>query len=279
MRLFENETIAISPCKHGLMMYLKNDMFIGRSLDVYGEWYDPEIQLLSQVIKKNNLIIDIGANIGAHTVPFAKLVGSEGMVLAFEPQRLLHGILSANMLLNNLYNVKCYHQAVGRTAGELNIPFLDPNAEQNFGIFNAFGHADGDIVPLIRLDDLRLPRCDLIKIDVEGAEADVLAGGEMLIKHFRPALFVENNHSESAYKVNMEIMRLGYRGYWTFGMIYNRNNFRENEVDIFQSDYVEANLLCIPAEHQIDIAGAEPLLGVGDDHKQAFARFMERIGR
>ena len=53
--------------------------------------------------------LDVGANIGCHTVPFAKLVGESGRVVAFEPQRLVFQNLCANLALNALTNVYVYH--------------------------------------------------------------------------------------------------------------------------------------------------------------------------
>ena len=62
--LIENRHMAVKRCKHGLFMYNRNDAFIGRGLDVYGEWCEFEIQLLRLFIKPGNTVIDAGANIG-----------------------------------------------------------------------------------------------------------------------------------------------------------------------------------------------------------------------
>src|SRR2546421_9260159 len=84
-------------CRHGYMLYNVHDQYIGRSLDRYGEYSEGEIELFSQLIKPNDVVIDVGANIGAHTLWFAQRTLPDGIVIAFEPQRLVFQTLCANM--------------------------------------------------------------------------------------------------------------------------------------------------------------------------------------
>ena len=67
-RLLENAHVAMKRWRHGLLMYNVNDNFIGRSIDLYGEWCDSELSLLGQFLQPGDLAIDVGANIGTHTV-------------------------------------------------------------------------------------------------------------------------------------------------------------------------------------------------------------------
>src|ERR1700759_4504087 len=100
--LVENRYLGVKRCRHGGFMFNRNDAYIGRSLDLYGEWCDFEIQLLSRFINPGDTVVDVGANIGTHTVAFANLVGAGGVVPAFEPQRRLFQMLSGNVALNAL---------------------------------------------------------------------------------------------------------------------------------------------------------------------------------
>ena len=75
--------------KHGLFLYNKNDLFVGRSLETYGEWCERELDVLLPIIRPHDVIMDVGANIGPHAVPFARKVGPGGFVYAFEPQRTI----------------------------------------------------------------------------------------------------------------------------------------------------------------------------------------------
>ena len=82
------------------MLYNPRDMYIGRSLDLYGEFSEGEVEVFAQILREGDLALDLGANIGCHTVFMAKKVGDKGVVIAVEPQRLIFQLLSANVALN-----------------------------------------------------------------------------------------------------------------------------------------------------------------------------------
>src|SRR5581483_12191070 len=144
------------------MVYPVNDTGVGRCLDLYGEFSAGEVQLFRRLIHRGFTVLDIGANLGAHTVPFAQFVGPEGQVHAFEPQRTIYYLLCANVALNNLTHVICHQAGVGETSGTIRVPELDYNAEANFG-GTEIGGADALSyeVPLLRVDDMALPRCEI----------------------------------------------------------------------------------------------------------------------
>src|SRR4029078_4119505 len=100
--MVETRHIAIKNCRHGLFMYSRNDNFVGRGLDLYGEWCDFELQLLRNYIKYGDTGIDGGAHIGTHALASGNMVGPTGIVHAFEPQRRLFGMLAGNVALNSL---------------------------------------------------------------------------------------------------------------------------------------------------------------------------------
>ena len=92
--------MAIKTCRRGTFMYTVNDAFIGRSLDLYGEWCDDEVHILGQILPQGAVAVDVGANIGTHPVGFARSVGPRGLVIALEPQRLVFQTLCGNVALN-----------------------------------------------------------------------------------------------------------------------------------------------------------------------------------
>jgi FkbM family methyltransferase len=196
------------------MLFLPRDMYIGRSLDLYGEYSELEARLFSQLLSPGQVVIEVGANIGAHTVHLAKLVGPRGMVLAFEPQRLLYHLLHANVALNNLRQARAYHAAAGRRAGSLKVPRLDYGAENNFGGVTLRNVAHGEPVAVVPLDALRLPSVRLLKIDAEGMEMDVLRGARRIIARHRPVLYVENDRRENSRRLLGLIDELGYAMWW-----------------------------------------------------------------
>ncbi len=104
------------------MIFNVHDQHIGRSLDLYGEWAESELELLGLFIKPGDVVVDVGANIGTHTVFFAQRAGATGQVYAFEPQRIVFQNLCANLALNGLLNVRAFHAAASREPGTIAVP-------------------------------------------------------------------------------------------------------------------------------------------------------------
>ena len=191
----------VKTCRYGKMVYPANDIYIGRSLDLYGEYSEAEVALFRRLVQPGQTVLDIGANIGVHTVPLAQQVGSEGRVLAFEPQRIPYYCLCANVVLNNLTNVVCHQAVVGQISGVLSMPELDYQAEFNFGgieLTDDCSNCRTYTVPVLRIDDLPLDTCHFMKIDVEGMEKQVLAGAVDTIRRFQPLLYVEDDRAEKS---------------------------------------------------------------------------------
>src|SRR5262245_11408475 len=103
----------LSMCRYGAMLYNINDWPVGQSLDAYGGYGVGELHLFLQLICAGDTVVEVGANIGAHTVFLSRMVGETGKVYAFEPQRIVFQTLCANVALNSLTNVHCFHSAVG----------------------------------------------------------------------------------------------------------------------------------------------------------------------
>jgi len=229
------------------MLFLPGDRYIGRSLCLYGEFSEIEGQLFSRLLGPGDLLIEVGANIGAHTVHLARLVGPKGMVLAYEPQRVIFQLLCANLALNRLSNVRARRAAVGRRAGSLKVPSLDYTGEANFGGVSLRRVAAGEPVRVIPLDSLRLDSLRLLKVDVEGMEFEVLSGAGQLIARHRPLLYVENDRRENSRRLMRLIVRLGYQMWWHLPPLFNPKNYGGNRKNVF-GRIVSANLLCVPNE-------------------------------
>lgn len=271
-RVLQNGYLAVKQCRHGLFAYNVNDRYIGRSLDVYGEWAESELDLLCQVLKPGDVVLDAGANIGTHTVALAKKVTSSGLVIAFEPQRLTFQMLCGNVALNALTNVLCQNVVVSDTPGSVIIPTLDPTVEWNFGSLGSEGHQDGERVPALRIDDLKLGRCNLIKVDVEGAELRVLRGARATIAAHRPVLFVENNSEAGSPAILRMLDKLGYGCWWHIPHYFNPNNHFASAERLFDN-YYEANVLCFPKEAKVNAQGLWPVEGLDDTFTKALRRY------
>ena len=271
-RLLANGFAAVKECRLGLMMYNVNDLIGGRGLDLYGEAKWSDLELLGQLLCAGDVVIDVGANIGNHTVFYAKKVSPGGVVYALEPQRITFEFLCANLVLNSLTNVIPMQVGVGETEGQLIVPMADPNVIQNFGAVKIEGHTIGDLVKIITLDTLELQRCNLIKIDVEGMEFQVLQGAEKTIRTCRPFLFVENNELEGSPKTVQKLFDLGYKCWWQIAPHYNPNNYFHNKENVWANVMPDSNMLCVPEENNLNVTGFEPVINPSDNWVEALRR-------
>jgi FkbM family methyltransferase len=271
-RLLVNGYVSIKQCRHGLFMYNLNDMYVSRAMDIYGEWSESELACLGQMLKSGDVVIDVGANIGTHSVFFSKKTAPGGMVFALEPQRITFEFLCANIALNGLLNVIPMQVGAGDRPGEIIVPVLDPSIVQNFAALNIEGHSAGDLIKVIPLDALELKRCNLIKIDVEGMELKVLNGAEKTIRNCRPFLFVENHNPQGSPELLQRLSEFGYNCWWQIASYYNPDNFFHNKEKVWANASPEANMICAPKEFNLNVSGFEPVISAADTFLQAIAR-------
>ena len=238
---------------HGVYLANINDQYVGRSLHKYGEFSEMEVEVFAQMLKPGAVVFDVGANIGAHTVRFAQMVGESGRVIAFEPQRIIYQTLCANVALNSLLNVDCYQTGVGEREESMKVVDVDPRIENNFGGLSLNLPGPGEMVPVLRLDGFtHLPRLDLLKIDVEGMEAAVLRGAKEIVERFRPVLYVENDRSDSSEELMRLIDAMGYRMYWHAPFLYREDNAFGDPENVFEG-VASFNLLCFHKSAEITI--------------------------
>ncbi|MEO8557477.1 MAG: FkbM family methyltransferase [Rhodospirillales bacterium] len=236
--------LRLRPCRHGPMLYSLNDEFIGRSYEAYGEMNENEVRLQCSLVAPGDVVLDIGANIGVNVIPLAKRVGAQGKIIAFEPQRIVHQMLCANLALNGLTNVVAHWAAVGAQAGTICVPPIDYNALGNFGGI-ALRDKQGEAVPIVTVDQLALDRCRLIKIDVEGMELEVLQGAGQTIDRLRPLLYFENNLEEKSPPLVANLLARGYRLYWHLLPLFNSQNFRGEPTELWPN-IESVNVLGLP---------------------------------
>lgn len=238
--------IATGQCRYGVMVWPRHDVYIGRSLDLYGEYGEGEVALFRQLVRQGDTVIEAGANIGALTLPLARMLGPTGRIFAIEPQRLVHQVLCANLAINAIENVFALRAAAGATSGVVRVPALSYRAHANFGGI-AVGRSGDEHCQVAPLDALHLDRCQFIKIDVEGAEADVLRGAAATLSTHRPVLYVENDRRERSASLIALLQQLGYRLWWHLPRLFNPGNFRRHAENVF-GNVVSVNMLCLPVE-------------------------------
>lgn len=241
-------------CRSGPMVYNKFDMYVGRSLQKYGEFMVEEQELFQQFVRRGALVVEAGANIGGHTVELSRLVAADGEVHAFEPQRIVFQTLCANLALNQCVNVYARQAAIGAQTGTILVPALDPSVQDNFGGVSLRQVASGEPVPLLTLDSLDLPACHVLKADVEGMEVEVLKGAAGVIDTYRPVMYLENDRQERSEELLGLLLNLDYAVYWHLPRLYNGANFAGETENIFP-DMVSANILCVPNEAGTSVSG------------------------
>ncbi|MBN6065031.1 FkbM family methyltransferase [Aggregatibacter actinomycetemcomitans] len=159
---------------------------------------------------ENPVLVDVGANLGAWTIPMGKHIQPRnGKIFAFEPQRPVFYQLCGNLFLNNLTHCYAYNMALGNKRERINIPLLDVHRSVNVGAFSISDdinqqlascgwtqeYADYQDVECDTLNAFFADRADekvhLVKIDVEGWELEVLQGSKGFLRNagFPPLLF------------------------------------------------------------------------------------------
>ncbi len=238
---------AVVRARHGYVAYNKNDIYVGRAIEKYGEYGGAEAAMLRALCAPGDTVVDVGANIGAHTLTLSRAVGERGRVCAFEPQREVFQTLCANMALNSVINADCFQLAAGAEAGHVVVPHIRYDLRGNFGGVPMNDCESGAKVPKVRLDDfLESDNLRLLKIDVEGMEAEVIEGARRLIARFRPVLYVENDQPDRSRALIDVIGGLGYRMFWHMPPLFNRDNFAGDAEDLWPG-LTSTNMLCLHA--------------------------------
>ncbi len=174
---------------------LRDDTHLSRWIEQHGrlDIAAGEIRLFQQHIPYGGTVINAGASLGDHAATYARLVGPEGTVLAFEPHPVTYEALARNMAI--FTNVICFNGALGEREGDQEFAL-----EQNIGASHIFRGATPGVEEVTRkvqvgtLDQI-IPslskKVDFIHLDAEGMEPEILLGGRELIGRFRPVMLLE----------------------------------------------------------------------------------------
>ncbi|WP_431661768.1 FkbM family methyltransferase [Pantanalinema rosaneae] len=246
------------PCRHGTFLYHPHDRSVGQSLVLYGEYLEGELILLARLLRSRDLVIEVGATIGAQTVWLAKTVGSQGKVLAIEPQRLLFQMLCGNLAVNQVVNVYPYPVAVGAQAGftQVTVPPMFRSAVEL---------PVSEPVQVATLDSFAVPQCRLLKINHWNIALSVLQGSVTTIQRCQPIVYIRDRRPQTAIShdgnrtllddLQQYLEPLGYDLYWHRMSWYRSNNFRQHPLPEFNP--IANNLLGAPRQLGITVPGVE----------------------
>lgn len=205
--------------EYGSIDYYNNDeeMVKQRLSNVFFE-QEFVVKHLTDFIKKSSVIYDIGAHCGSHSIMY-KRINPDATIYAFEPQLNLYWLLSKNIKTNNLKNVFAYNNAVGDFTGNVEMnPFstdgsnsmerIEYGGDKYFNLAGVQIGSGGEKVKMIKIDDMMIPCCDFMKIDVEGYEPHVLEGAKDTVARCKPTIVYEvnNKKSDRAISTSTEIL-------------------------------------------------------------------------
>ncbi len=245
--------------RYGKIIYNKLDQYVGKSLELYGEFSQGEAEIFDKIIRPGDCVVECGANIGSHTVHLAQAVGNDGVVWAFEPQRLVFQLLAGNVAINGLTNVHCEQKCISERGGVVKVPVLDVSKINNWGGVSLEHTTEGEPVDVITLDSLGLNRCDFLKLDVEGMELNVLKGAKNLVKKFQPIIYAEADRLEKRKDLFAWLRKKGYKIFPHNPPLFNPENYFHNSQNVF-GRIVSINVLCLPPNNsRINFEGVEEI--------------------
>lgn len=178
------------------------------------------------LLSAGDVVVDAGAHIGQYSLLAARRVGSTGRVLAFEPNPPMRARLERNVALNHLSNVGSFGIALADKPGVGTLHLsADPSNAGMASLLADSGGSAGIQVECRTLDEvmeeLAIPRLDVIKVDVEGAEAAVISGGRRSIERHHPTVMYEANDVDASghFQADGATAMLRELGYDIFGIV------------------------------------------------------------
>ncbi|WP_225085066.1 FkbM family methyltransferase [Pectobacterium colocasium] len=237
---------------------------ISTSLYHRGVWDEVVLKLSELFVREevSPVVFDIGANLGAYTIPIAKSISkNNGAVYSFEPQRIIYYQLCGNVFLNSLDNVYVFNNAISSEIGSIEMPEIDYFSNWNIGAFSIDEESrkkrgveykrnnDTFSVGTLNLNSITGDHnVSVVKIDVEGFELDVLNGAHDFLERYNyPPFFFEcwelDWFADKRKALFDEVKKLGYDVFKIGDEDYIAQNMKHKKYfDIkFESGRIEIN--------------------------------------
>ena len=208
-------------------------------------WYEDEVQLLSELLSEADSFVDVGAAFGAYALPAAGIVGKKGKVFAFEASEKTAEHLKSGKEENGFGQLEVIQKAVGAQSGTATFNNEEiPEA-------SAIDENGSETVNKISLDDWWSeqgnPAIKAVKIDVNGAEAEVLKGAEALLSKKSPAIIlsVTGGEESSSEAVNV----LASSGYKLFDYVPGTGILTEHDLNSEKDPY-QASIIALSSKEE-----------------------------
>ena len=191
----------------GPMYVYKNDQFVSKAIKVYGEYCHAEIDVMKSFVEKDSIYIDVGVNIGYHSLAMHKETGCA--VIGFEPNPTHFAIAAENC---KGAPIQLFNAALGSRRDVIKMTDVTIDDAGNYG--ETKQDDEGTIeAQCITLDSLNMPEISGMKIDVEGFELGVMKGAEKTIDKYRPVIFYEALNLDWTGCFDF-LSNKGYKQYW-----------------------------------------------------------------
>ena len=234
----------------GFKWHLDLNEGIDFSIFLFGAFEPSTVRFYRKVLRPGDIVLDIGANIGAHTLPFAKCIAPRGRVYAFEPTEFAYNKLVENLTLNpELNGIVIPNHMLLKPPGDWHPPSeiysswpLKPVGdvhEKHLGQLRSLGAVTMDTVDSYCAAN-GITRIDWIKIDVDGNETTVLQGSMRTLRSMRPKLIIELSPyvcREAGHRFDELVDLLRGAGYDFYDLESGRElPFRPDELDAIIPD-------------------------------------------
>ena len=220
---------AVAETRMGIVQYLPDEALIGVSLHWYGEYLQPQLNLLARLLRPGATLLEADAGVGAHALFLGRALGAAGHLMLYEPRPVVQRILRQNLAANRIMNVTLLRRALGQ------------------------GDAPGAAVDRETVDELQLERLDWLKINAGELALAVLAGAGETLWRLRPRLFLAAEDESMLSELTQRVRAFSYRCWRMETALFNAENFNRRETDIF-AGRTALSLLAIPEEIDVDIA-------------------------
>jgi FkbM family methyltransferase len=206
-KLVRKMVVAFLPNEYVLKTRLSNGAIVkgknragygGRGVFVYRDKIEREFEHIERFVEPDAVFIDIGANTGIYTMKVAKHLAGTGVVIAVEPFAEMAGQLASTVAANRFSNVRIRNYAVSDGFGPTD--FWLNNDQPNSFSLNRYNATRKVSVLRVTLDQIcdweQIDRLDYVKVDAEGAEKGIVAGGSQSIQRYLPIIQVEGESIE-----------------------------------------------------------------------------------
>jgi len=218
--------------RYGNITYFLDDPTIGQSLELYGEYCHEEIEWMTMLTNPESFVLDIGANIGTHTIGISPHVKR---VMAFEPDPDNFDLLVKNLAATMCGNVTPVPAAASDVLGNVGTQF-------DYGKTSIIPSGEIPATPIDMIEGL--PRIGFVKIDVEGMELKVLNGMRQTIASYKPQMLIEMQDTTTYAKTYDFLNGFGYNIYWLPVRTYTEFNHKNNKEDVFGAQHGVINWIC-----------------------------------